>query len=88
MDFLCDQGDFETTSQFNLNNHVESKHRPIGEFLKSKGLPSLLNFETRNTMNNKKKVESIKNKAEISKKTRVVHKCDICQKSFNKMEPN
>ena len=88
VDFLYDQSDFETTSQFNLNDHLESKHISIEEFLKSKVLPSLFNFETRNTMNNKKKVESIKNKAEISKKTRVVHKCDICQKSFNKMEPN
>ena len=23
VDFLCDQGDFETTSQFNLNDHLE-----------------------------------------------------------------
>ena len=29
VDFLCDQCDFETTSQLNLNNHVESKHRSI-----------------------------------------------------------
>jgi hypothetical protein len=84
VDFLCDQGDFETTFQFNLNNHLESMHRSIGEFLKSKGL-----LKTRNNMNNKKKVESIKNKAEISKKTRIVHKCDICQKSLKKqMELN
>ena len=82
MDFLCDQCDFETTSQLHLNSHMESKHRSIGEFLKNMGLPSLFDFETRNTKNNKRKLESIKIKAETSKKTRVVHECDICQKSF------
>ena len=38
LEFLCDQCNYETTSQFNLKNHVDLKHISMKQFLRTKGI--------------------------------------------------
>ena len=45
LEFQCEQCDFDTMSKEDLSHHVQLKHNSFKDFLKSKGLPILFDFD-------------------------------------------
>ena len=54
LEIHCEQCSYETMSNADLSHQVKLKHKSIKDFLKSKGLPILRDFDNRNTQNKKK----------------------------------
>ena len=54
LEFHCEQCSYETMSNADLSHQVKLKHKSIKDFLNSKGLPILRDFDNRNTQNKKK----------------------------------